>query len=484
MGKVEELTQETIDTEILVMGGGGSGLAAALAAAEKGARVLVIEKRRTPGGNSLRPRGIFAAESHLQKQKKIDALREELIKTAMGYTHWQIDPRIIRAFIYKSADTIRWLEEKGVEFDDVAHWLPNQVPRVFHSIHGTGVKLIKLLVKRCGDLGVRLVYGTAGKKIEINENGHITGALAAIGKRDLKITASSIVIATGGYAGNNDLLRRYYADYTETLYVVGLPHMGDGLLMATEAGAATEGLGTLLLRGPYFRGPLEVVTAAMEPNTVWVNKRGERFTNEAIGFKWPEAANALNRQPDKISYTIFDERIKKQFMEDGIIKGYNRFPPQTKLTQLGLKLEQQDTKGKVKIGTSWKQIAEWMGASPKALKATIDEYNRFCKEKYDELFFKEQRFLQPLREPPYYAIKCYQGVYNTIGGIKINEHMEVLDQDDRPIPGLYAAGTDAGGWESHTYCLTLSGNAFGFAVNSGRIAGENAAKYTAERQIV
>ena len=117
-----------------------------------------------------------------------------------------------------------------------------------------------------------------------------------------------------------------------------------------------------------------------------------------------------------------------------------------------------------------------MGATPKVLKETIKEYNASCDHGYDELMSKDRDYLFPLRTPPFYALKCYQGFLGTIGGIKINHHMQVLNHDDDPIPGLYAVGCAAGGWESDTYCLALSGSAFGFALNSGRIAGENAAK--------
>lgn len=82
-----------------------------------------------------------------------------------------------------------------------------------------------------------------------------------------------------------------------------------------------------------------------------------------------------------------------------------------------------------------------------------------------------------MRTAPYYAIKCHADFMNTIGGIKINERMEVLGKEDNPIAGLYGAGVDVGGWQSDTYCAVLSGSAFGFAVNSGRIAGENAAGF-------
>ena len=91
--------------------------------------------------------------------------------------------------------------------------------------------------------------------------------LAASKEKELRITAKSVIIAAGGYAGNKELLKQYYPFYTEDLHAVGLPLTGDGLLMSMKVGAATEGLGTLLLRGPYFRGAMDVVTVAMEPNT-------------------------------------------------------------------------------------------------------------------------------------------------------------------------------------------------------------------------
>ena len=132
---------------------------------------------------------------------------------------------------------------------------------------------------------------------------------------------------------------------------------------------------------------------------------------------------------------------------------------------------------------SWEKIAKWMGADPKVLENTIKEYNSFCDKGHDKIFVKDKKHLKPLRTPPYHAIKTYSGYYNTIGGIKINQYMEVLDKQDRPIPGLYAAGVDTGGWSAETYNANLSGMTFSFALNSGRIAGENAADYALARAI-
>ena len=85
----------------------------------------------------------------------------------------------------------------------------------------------------------------------------------------------------------------------------------------------------------------------------------------------------------------------------------------------------------------------------------------------------------PLRTPPYYALKSNSDYLDTIGGIKVNEFMEVIDKQGNPIPGLYAAGVVAGGWQGDTYCVVLSGAASGFAVNSGRLAAATALKYKA-----
>ena len=109
---------KNLEAKIVIIGGGGAGLPAAVAAAEKGATgVIVLEKRVGLGGNALRAWGLFATESPVQKQALVDARNDDLFRTIMNWSHWSIDPRIFRAFIGKSGDTIRWLEEKGIRFD-------------------------------------------------------------------------------------------------------------------------------------------------------------------------------------------------------------------------------------------------------------------------------------------------------------------------------------------------------------------------------
>ena len=101
---------------------------------------------------------------------------------------------------------------------------------------------------------------------------------------------------------------------------------------------------------------------------------------------------------------------------------------------------------------------------------------------YDEDFIKEKKYLLPLHTPPYYAIKCCVDCVATHGGVKVSQYLEVLDHQDNPIPGLYAAGVEIGGTESDTYNVGYPGHSFGFTINSGRIAGESAAKYILTNQ--
>lgn len=478
MGARKTSNIETLETEIAIIGGGGGGLSAAVAAAEKGVKIILLEKRHALGGNSVFAEGLLGAESPAQKRMMVDARRDELFRTAMDYSHWKINPRIIRAFLNKSGDTIRWLEEKGLKFDWIPALYPNQVPLVWHCLKRGGAAIVEVLVKDCEYLGVKLLQDTAVKRILIGEKGDVAGVLVETNGKELKIVSKAVVIATGGYGGNKELLKKYSPSYTGEAYCIGLPHMGDGLLMAIEIGAATEGLGLLHLNGPRTLGSLYSSAVAQEPNTVWVNKRGERFTDEAVTFKF-DRAHTIDRQPGKISYTLLDEKIKQNVVEEGLIKGIGVLyvPQRTKLTELEKELRLEADKGMVKISNSWDEIAQWIGAAPSVLKATIDEYNSFCDQGYDEIFDKDRRYLLSLCTPPYYAIQCHSTFLGTIGGIKINHHMEVLDRQDQPIRGLYAAGSDTGGWEGDSYCGILSGTTFGFAINSGRIAGENGAKY-------
>ena len=474
-----------LEADIVVVGGGGAGLAAATAAAEKGASVIVLEMRGSTGGSSALAGGPFACESPAQRRQRIIAHKDDIFKKAMSWAHWKIDPLIVRAFVDKSGDTIEWLEEKGLYFTCMKHGLMDN-PMTWHVAKGEGAELMKALAKECKKLGITVLTHTPGKEIITGPDGSITGVLAEGKEGRIKIKTRNVIISSGGFAGNKELLNKYCPNYRDNMLLRGVPNLGDGLVMATKVGAATEGLGMLLSGAIGFHRsatlytgtepqPIQILSIFHRCSLVWVNKNGKRFIDESIADVSTsfESINAIYRQPDGLFYGLLDTKMIQTIAEEELTS--------IKLPGLEVRLQK-----KVKSGTNdvfkkadtWNEIAEWMGADPKVLNTTIDDYNKACDVGHDKIFVKDREYLLPLRTAPYYAIRCAPEVMNTVGGIKINENMEVLDEQANPIPGLYAAGVDTGGWMADTYCALCPGTAFGYALNSGRIAGENAASQT------
>ncbi|MBN2241859.1 MAG: FAD-dependent oxidoreductase, partial [Acidobacteria bacterium] len=498
------MTFKNAAAELVVAGGGGAGLAAALAAAEHGCRnILVLEKAGSAAGSTAMAHDIFGAESPVQKREGVDASRDALFKTAMEWAHWtKINPRIVRAFIDKSGDTIGWLENKGLRFELIQYY-PNQVPLVRHSVKGHGHALMKTLRENCRQLGVKIWTRTPAREILRDGKGAITGVVAAAGEGEVRIETACVVVATGGYGNNKEMLKKYCARYHDTMTYDGPPgNTGDGIRMATAVGAATAGLGTVNLHGPFIKpksdshwmkmdagGPggspirISLWFLAWEPETLWVNSNGRRFIDEGYNLAFFAFGNAVAMQPDGITYTLFDSSTLRKIEKEGLIRPgaasrANWLPVSAAAPLPGLEREirKQAGKGDLEISGSWDAIAGWMGADPDVLKATVAEYNRFCDDRHDALFAKDRRYLLPLKIPPFYAVRGHLGLCDAYGGIKINEKMEALDSKDNPIPGLYAAGSTTGCWESESYCYRLTGHLVGFALNSGRIAGENAAR--------
>jgi len=471
--------------DIVVIGCGGAGLPAALTAHDKGKKVLVLEKRSIVGGNALLAEGFFAAESPAQKRMLIDAKKDSLLKTALEYAHYKVDPRILRAFINRSGDTVRWIEEKGLRINHIAPFYPNQVPLVWHIIEGHGATLVKILEKECRAKGIEILRNTRAKEIITDKQGRVAGVKAAGEGGEIIIHAASVIISTGGFSGNRDLLAKYCPEIIDVLDTEGAPGMdGDGLVMAVETGAATDGLGNLMMVGPTpFPKNWTIEGVAGEPYCIWVNNKGERFVDESVTFNVFEAINAIVRQRHGVCYALLDSRLKNKIMENGLIRGCGEFfvPRGKKMEELERDFTRQAGKGGAFISDSLEEIARWIGAPKESLEKTIDEYNLSCDRGYDEVLLKDSQYLETLRTPPFYAIRFRGALLGTTGGIRINHRMEALDREHNPIPGLYAAGADTGGWESDTYCAVLSGSAFGFALNSGRIAAENAADYCSHK---
>jgi fumarate reductase flavoprotein subunit len=151
-------------------------------------------------------------------------------------------------------------------------------------------------------------------------------------------------------------------------------------------------------------------------------------------------------------------------------------PPGTKIPDIDARLQRIVDDGEAFAANSIEELAARIGVEAVRLKATVEAYNRCCDQGHDDLFAKDPKYLRPVRTPKFYAMRGYPSCMSTLGGIKINHKTEVLDQRGEVIPGLYAAGNCAGGFYGGHYHLVTTGGASAFALNGGRIAGENALK--------
>ncbi|MBP1736172.1 MAG: Succinate dehydrogenase/fumarate reductase, flavoprotein subunit [Oscillospiraceae bacterium] len=471
------------NTQIVVIGGGASGMAAAAAAAEAGAEVVVVEANAAVGGNGLFPRGIFGVDSVIQRRKLVFADADEIFKSCMEYSHWKIDGRLIRALIDKSGDTISWLAGKGVDFTDVVHHIPNQTPEVFHitdAAENVGMAVIKALRAYCAEKGVTILTGTRGKKLLLDEHGAVRGVLCEDKQGgSVTVTAEKAIVCTGGFAGNPELVAKFYPTYNPAVVSVGggMRHQGDGVLMATEAGADIEGNFAMEMAAPKLKGNYAGLNLLIgKPYHIWVNRFGRRFADEGIVYNFAQAANACMRQPDGAVWVLFDQSGFDRTLADGrdIIELIHIAPDAEERLAQTIGKAQED--GVLKVSGSLEELAKFIGCEAAELEESVSEYNACCDQHWDRLFAKQGRYLTRLDQPPYYALRAGTDMLITHGGIRVNEQFEALDSQFATVPNLYVAGVDFGGADADVYNVTMSGHGFGFAVNSGRIAGEHAAQ--------
>ena len=478
-----------LSTEIVVIAGGPAGLCAAVQAAEDGASVILLEKSAACGGAANMGMGPLGIGTKYQKATMRDITVEKAFNMFMDYTHYMVDARLVKRYFEQSAETIEWLEDMGVEFEGAFPYFP-QSEATWHIVktdQGIGPRaasfMNKRLYERALELGVEVMVETPAKKI-IMEDGKVAGVLATDKTgEEIKIACKAAVVATGG-AGCNPEMIKEHTGFIQGVNVFNfaIPGItGDGLKMAWEAGAGkmpvriegashVEGMDTL---------PQSVPKVFSQPNLL-VNGLGKRFMNEDYMQNSTYLHNAVSKQKDMTGYIIIDSSIIRYYAKNGVdVVSLVRTDPDVSDFK-GAVDEYIENGGKdIYRADTIEELAEMIGCDPEVLENTVDDYNDYC-DSYDAEMFKDRRYMKPITKAPFYCGKIRPGGYGTVGGIKINENCEAIDEDFAPVPGLYAAGADACNLYDDSYMFLLCGNSMGFAVNSGRIAGMSAAEYVQE----
>ncbi|MCR4435914.1 MAG: FAD-dependent oxidoreductase [Clostridiales bacterium] len=492
-----------MSADVVVVGAGPAGLAAAVTAAEGGTKVIVLEKTAAIGGTGLLGAfGLLAADSKLQKEAGKKVPVDGVFKEWMDYTHWFADANIVRAYIQKSASTIDWLIAHGM---DLRLSPPAQKTHMngywtYHAFKDYSKKpdYFKNLQTAAANKGAQFLLETPADSLITDANGNVTGVTAK--KKDgtvLNISAKAVIVATGGYGGNPDMVKEKLSGDKQAVNLFGVSFTsGDGIKMAWKAGAA-KGDSILQLHGttipPELMAKLgdkkipdlsSVLNLCSYP---YVDPAGRRFVNEDVNYDTALVANVTYAQGDHIFILLSGNMVNALMTKGARALGNYDSPARIAGVPLVPDLDkpwtglQTDLDNAVAAGFAFKgqtldELAKASGMDAKILTETINRYNELCKKGVDEDFKKDPKLMYPLTEGPYYAVMQRASYLTAAGGVKIDDKTEALNSKGVPIPGLYVAGNDASGLYGDSYVL-LEGGTLGWAFNSGRIAGENAVKY-------
>ena len=257
---------------------------------------------------------------------------------------------------------------------------------------------------------------------------------------------------------------------------------GDGINMALEIGSMPDYHMDVVVSVPTHHGSQSTRNLISRPEAILVNKNGKRFMAEVMEHF---AGNAILNQPDALAYAVFDSDSLEHFMHtlDPLSKAPSNAVIERQLAeqiQARERLAEENTfapntLGASRVADTLEDIAAFIGADPTVFKTEIKRFNAFCDKGRDEDFFKEPKYLRPIRKPPFYAMRGNLFWQCTRGGIVINENMEVISKKGTAIKGLYATGDHASGWFSeYGY---LGSTSLAWALISAYIAAELSCEY-------
>ena len=495
-----EKSAEVVDLtcDVVVVGAGGSGMAAAMAASQAGANVIIVEKSANIGGSSVMSMGMGAVGSSMQAQSEMGNFTvSQWMKDWLSQQNYMVSAPMIYKFLTESGKTVDWLSENGVEMTYTGHEqgaLEGNYIATYHVWSGEGLAAgLRKNLDRIVENGGSIYMETAGKSI-IMEDGAAKGIVAEQADgTTLNIHASAVVIATGGYGANAEMMEEVLGFKANGIN--SGTQTGDGIRMGIEAGAATEGMDNVEFHGVAV--PFELKAFSMgstgadyvgllvqEPSGVWVNTDGYRFANEDICYDTAYLGNTASRQGDHF-FCIINQTIVDAWENEGQASvgrvtantGFGPLPVDQAWTGLTEQLESNIPGGAVIKADTLEELAEKAGINADHLKATFEAYNASCEAGEDAYLGKAAEFLTAMNEGPYYAIVGRSSELCTLGGLKISTDMEVMSVENEAIPGLYAAGVDCSGSMFNRVYVSYEGVTMGWTMTSGRLAGENAAAY-------
>ena len=492
--------EETVD--VVVVGAGGAGMTAAITATDAGKKVIVVESQPIAGGNSVRSTGgMNAAKTPYQDKNEFkeaagvektlataaEKFADNATITALAATvksQWDAyqanpqgyfdsvelmeldtliggkgknNPELVKTLAENSAAAIEWLASIGAEVKNVGAFGGASVKRIHRPVNAdgkvtaVGAYIVPILEKNLQDRNVQFLFDTTANEI-IMKDGKAVG-IKATGKDGHKVTinAKSVVIATGGFGANAEMVEKYKPELKGFATTNAEGAQGQGIEMATAVGAATVDMDQIQIHPTVHieeDGNAHLITEGLRGDgAILVNAEGKRFYDEVSTRD--KVSAAIIAQPDKSAWLVVDQSMVDK---SAVIAGYIK-------------------SGYTVTGATYEELAKAMGVDEATFVSTMNTWNQAVEAKTDAEFNRTS-FANPLTAAPYYAIKITPAVHHTMGGIVINPKAEVLNEKGEVISGLFAAGEVTGGVHGAN---RLGGNAVADFVVFGRIAGQSAA---------
>lgn len=450
------------ETDVVIIGAGGAGMTAAIEAFDAGANVILFEKMAFPGGNTVRSKGgLNAAETSTQKEMKItDSVKDFYEDTMKGGKNIN-DPEVVKYFTENSAETVEWLKGIGMDLNDVGAGAGAKNPRMHRPTGGISIGgvLVKTLAGNVEKRNITVLYRTEAQSLVIND-GKVEGVKAKdlVRNEDLEISSKAVVIATGGFAANEELYTKYRKDLKGFITTNHPGADGSGIVMAEKAGAELVDMEYIQTNPTVEQSKAEVISESVRGNgAIFVNKKGVRFISEMETRD--KLSAVILEQPEEYVYIIFDQGLRERMKA----------------------VEEMDQIGILITGKDLKELAAKISVEPKVLEDSVAKWNGYVKNGKDEEFGRTTGMKFVLEKGPFYAIPVAPGVHHTMGGIKINSKTEVLGKDNKAIKGLYAAGEVTGGVHGAN---RLGGNAVADIIIFGRQAAKQSVEYIGKDKLM
>jgi len=441
---------ETIETQVVVVGSGLGGLSAAMTAMEEGAKKVVLLEKESFYGGGTNFAEVFIAPPATEAEARRAAA--EFMK-ASSYV---ADPMLHYTKAIDQKDNSAWLFDKH----KVKTYIGEGSGLTFYE-GGSGRSCIDTLIPQAKALGVDLRRDTQAISLLMKDPYTCVGLRART--KDGKIIdfkAKGVVLASGGMSTNKALLAKYTSIDLEKVIICGAQagQDGDGHLMVetTAHGRATHlCVSSLFLnvKGFAFSSPLGSC-AAMQPTNLWMNQDAVRFTDESIVGQITSCNKAVEIQGSVFS--IMDQSGFDKYAAGGCQSHYSGFADKLvgqPIPDLAADFEKYKTLPDVFSAQSLQELAGKMGVDVATFKATVNRYNGFAQSGADAEWGKSASNIWPIAKGPFYGFRLSSGMPNTNGGVRINTNAQVVDSRYKVISGLYATGILTSGWEGETYLM-------------------------------